>query len=362
MDNLTPLAVMIGENGSGKSTVADVFTFLSECFLESLDSAFFNRGSIKSLRTKGVIDPIVIEFSYRECVDGCVTPDVFTYHVEVDQFITKGVVVEEWLKFNDFKLLDFKYGKGGIRSDKTAPLSNQNLAHSNLFAADCIGQLVCNVHVSALRAFVTSWFLSKLTPHNIRVNGNSHSSYPDGALKSTGSNLLDVLSYFKTELPQHLDELSGMLSSLVPSVKGFKLSSSYSVGEPPLILKDSLLDDYIPAQYNSDGALKLLAYLVVLYNPIKSNLICLDEPENNLYPSLIPELMEECRNVSSETQMIISTHSPLVVNQLEPNEVWVLTRDIQCLTRATNVSFIPGILAQIQEGAKLGQLWMENFI
>ena len=63
---LTPLTVLLGPNGSGKSTVFDVFAFLSECFEVGLRRAWDQRGRAKELRTRGNIDPVVIELKYRE--------------------------------------------------------------------------------------------------------------------------------------------------------------------------------------------------------------------------------------------------------------------------------------------------------
>lgn len=63
---LTPLTIFLGSNGSGKSTIFDVFAFLSECFSDGLRRAWDRRGRFKELRTRGSEGPIVFELKYRE--------------------------------------------------------------------------------------------------------------------------------------------------------------------------------------------------------------------------------------------------------------------------------------------------------
>ncbi|WP_297463329.1 AAA family ATPase, partial [Ferrovum sp.] len=106
--------------------------------------------------------------------------------------------------------------------------------------------------------------------------------------------------------------------------------------------------------------LKMLAYLVMLYNPSPSSFIGIEEPENFLHPRLLPELAEECRAASERGQLLITTHSPFFVNALRPNEVRILYRDDKGYTQVVRASDIPGVSAFISEGASLGHLWLEG--
>lgn len=66
LKNIKPLTVLLGQNGSGKSTVFDVFAFLAECFSIGLRKAVDKRGRFRELRTRGSNESIVIEIKYRE--------------------------------------------------------------------------------------------------------------------------------------------------------------------------------------------------------------------------------------------------------------------------------------------------------
>jgi predicted ATPase len=128
-----------------------------------------------------------------------------------------------------------------------------------------------------------------------------------------------------------------------------------------LQIKDAPFEQPILAKFASDGTLKILSYLTLLYDPEPPQLIGVEEPENYLHPRLLNGLVEECREASASSQLMITTHSPYFVNGLRAEEVWVLYRDEQGFTVCKRTSEMQGINEFLQAGAKLGQLWMEGF-
>jgi predicted ATPase len=128
-----------------------------------------------------------------------------------------------------------------------------------------------------------------------------------------------------------------------------------------LQIKDAPFDRPILAKFASDGTLKMLAYLTLLYDPEPPQLIGIVEPENQLHPRLLPDLAEECRDATARTQLMVTTHSPFFVNGLRPEELWVLYRDEQGYTQAQRAADMVGIKEFMEEGAQLGYLWMEGY-
>lgn len=362
LKNLTPLTVFLGPNGSGKSTIFDVFAFLSECFSIGLRKAWDKRGRFKELRTRGVDGPIVIELKYREEQKS----PIITYHLSINEDNKGPFIEEEWLQWRrgkkgkPFKFLDFKKGEGkvitGEMPDKDDNRIDESLDSKEILAVNTLGQFSKHPRVSALRRFITSWYLSYLTADNTRVTPEAG---PQERLSATGNNLPNVIQYLKEQHPERLKEILKILSSRIPRLE--KVDAELMPdGRLLLQIKDAPFKDPILAKFTSDGTLKMLAYLTVLYDPEPPQLIGIEEPENHLHPRLLPELAEECRRASSKTQLMVTTHSPFFVNGLKPNEVVIIFRDSNGFTQSIKASDMKGINEFIQEGALLGNLWMEN--
>ena len=128
-----------------------------------------------------------------------------------------------------------------------------------------------------------------------------------------------------------------------------------------LQIKDAPFDKPVLSRFASDGTMKMLAYLTVLHDPEPPRFIGVEEPENFLHPRLLPELAEECRAASERTQLLVTSHSPFLLDAMRPKEVRVLYRDSQGYTQVATASDIPGIPEQVAAGGSLGHLWMEGF-
>jgi predicted ATPase len=151
-----------------------------------------------------------------------------------------------------------------------------------------------------------------------------------------------------------------VLSSRVPRLEKVE-AEMLADGRLLLQIKDAPFERPILAKFASDGTLKMLSYLTLLYDPEPPPLIGIEEPENYLHPRLLQEVAEECRNATDRTQIMVTTHSPFFVNGLRPEEVWILYRDDSGYTKAVCANDISGIAKFIAEGAKLGDLWLEGY-
>lgn len=129
-----------------------------------------------------------------------------------------------------------------------------------------------------------------------------------------------------------------------------------------LRIKDAPFAEPVLARFASDGTLKMLAYLVVLLDPNPAQFIGIEEPENFLHPRLLRELAEECRAATAATQLLVTSHSPFFIDAIRPEELRILYRDDMGFTQAVRASDIPAVPAFIEEGASLGDLWMEGHL
>ncbi len=362
LDDMTPMTVLLGPNGSGKSTVFDVFAFLSECFSEGLRKAWDSRGRFKELRSRDQDGPIVIEIQYRE------RPKAYliTYHLEIEEQSRGPVVRREFLRWKrghpaaPFHFLDYAYGKGvviaGDEPEPTATRVSRPLSAQDLLAVSTLGTLAENPRVIALRDFITGWHLSYLSADAARGNPEAGA---EERLSPTGDNLPNVVQYLREQHPARLEQIFETLRRRVPRIEKVD-AEVLRDGRLLLLVKDAPFSTPVLSRFASDGTLKLLAYLTVLYDPEPPRLIGIEEPENYLHPRLLPELAEECQQAGERTQLVVTTHSPYFISRLQPAEVRVLHREADGYTRVRRVQDMPGIAEFLAEGANLGELWMEG--
>ena len=359
--DLTPLTVLLGPNGSGKSTVFDVFAFLAECFELGLRRAWDKRGRAKELKTRGGDGPVFIEIKYRE-------PGypLITYHLAVDERGNAPIVVEEWLQWRrgergkPFRFLDYREGHGRAVSGELPDEQDKRieipLKSADLLAVNALGQFAEHPRVAALRDFITGWYVSYLSADSVRGQPEAG---PQDRLTKTGDNLANVIQYLAEQHGDRLEQIFEVLRRRVPRIERV-LAETMPNGRLLLQIKDAPFSHPMLARFASDGTLKMLAYLVLLYDPVPPPFIGIEEPENFLHPRLLPELAEECRAASDRTQLLVTTHSPFFLNALRAEEVRVLWRDEAGYTQTQRVSDLPGVPEFIEHGALLGHLWMEG--
>ncbi|MFN7209717.1 MAG: AAA family ATPase [Aggregatilineales bacterium] len=363
LKGIQPLTVLLGANGSGKSTLFDVFAFLAECFQIGLRKAWDKRGRFRELRSRGSHDPIEIELVYREHTGA---PRI-TYHLTIDERDNRPFVAAEWLRWRrrptgrPFKFLDFENGQGLVISGEMPEDNDERtpeaLESAEYLAVNTLGQLARNPRVAALRRFISGWYLSYLSADSARAITEAGAQE---RLSQTGDNLPNVIQYLKEQHPDRLEQILSKLTARVPRLERVE-ADIMPDGRLLLQIKDAPFQEPILARFASDGTLKLLAYLTILYDPQPPPLVGIEEPENYLHHRLLPLLAEECRQATERMQLMITTHSPFFIDELEPEEVWVLERDLQGYTQARQISQMQVVLHHFKAGAKLGDLWSAGY-
>jgi len=359
---MTPMTVLLGPNGSGKSTIFDVFNFLSECFRFGLRHAWDRRGRAKELKTRGQSGPIVIELKYRENPG----QPVITYHLAINEGPRGAFVEEEWLQWKrkpygaPFRFLEYKRGVGraasGEMPDEQDKRSEIPLKSEDLIAVSALGQFAEHPRVAALREFITDWYVSYLSIEDTRSQPEAG---PQERLSKSGDNLPNVIQFLAERHPDRLEKIFDVLRQRIPRLDRV-IADPMPDGRLLLQIKDAPFDQPILSRFASDGTLKMLSYMLVLFDPLPPQFIGIEEPENFLHPRLLPELAEECRRACEHSQLIVTTHSPFFLNALKPKEVRILYRDEFGYTQAQRASDVRGIKEFIEAGASMGQLWLEG--
>lgn len=359
---LTPMTVLLGPNGSGKSTLFDVFAFLSECFQVGLRRAWDRRGRARELKTRDADGPVVIELKYREGPQ----ERLIGYRVEIDEDAGAPVVAHEWLQWKrkkrgkPFRFLEYRRGSGdaigGERPDRDDERREIPLKAPDLLAVNALGQFQEHPRVAALRDFIVGWHVSYLSADNARGQPEAG---PQERLTATGDNLANVIQYLSERRPERLEKIFAVLRERVPRIDRVH-ADAMPDGRLLLRIKDAPFTQPVLARFTSDGTIKMLAYLVLLHDTEPPPFIGIEEPENFLHPRLLREIAEECMKASERTQLLVTTHSPFFLDALQPKDVRILWRDGSGHTQTRWAVELDEVNALMNEGALLGDLWMEG--
>lgn len=141
---------------------------------------------------------------------------------------------------------------------------------------------------------------------------------------------------------------------LFPTIKALRLENADAHTKTMGL---TLLDgtDVGPSEM-SEGMLYWLAFAIIEHLTPQSMLL-IEEPENGLHPSRIAQVMHILRDVSKRTQIIVATHSPLVINELQPEEVTIVTRTAERGTICTPMIETKNF-AERSKIYALGELWL----
>ena len=127
-----------------------------------------------------------------------------------------------------------------------------------------------------------------------------------------------------------------------------------------LRFQDGSFKDPFVARYVSDGTIKMFAYLVLLHDPKPHPLLAVEEPENQLYPSLLSELIEEFRDYARRGgQAFVSTHSPDFLSGAKLGEIYWLQKvdGFSVVRRGSGSQLLRDL---VEEGDLPGALWKQR--
>ncbi len=366
LSNLPPMTVVVGANGSGKSTLFDVFTFLKDSLTQNVATAVARRGGFRELVSRGQEGPIEIEVKFRESGGR-----LATYTLEVSTGDDGRVVVErEVLRYRrgqhgrPWHFVDFHRGEGraitneSVYGEEGAVEEREEylLDDPSILAIKGLGQFRGFRVVSEFRSLIENWHISDF--HIMDARPSSEAGYAEH-LSTRGDNVPQVAQFL---YENHSDQFERILQTMRERVPGVSSVEAKPTEDGRLVLRfqDGGFKDPFIARYVSDGTIKMFAYLVMLYDPQPHPLLAVEEPENQLYPHLLYELIEEFRDYARRGgQVFVSTHSPEFLNGAQLDEIfWLVKQD--GFTTARRASDSELLTAFVAEGDLPGALWRQN--
>ena len=396
---LTPMTVVIGKNGVGKSTLFDAFGFLADALKSGVEEACDarGRGGFERIRAQGQKGPIEFEVYYKE--DGNARPITYEIAIDIDlsgrpyvlkerlrqrrkgqkhgwpfSFLVlnsgRGVVwkgdqegkqIDE--KQEDFDLLALmKCIESGQTKEESREIDVVELEDMRKLGIATLGSLKQHPRISAFRKFIEGWYLSYFTPDAAR---SLPLAGPQKHLNIHGDNLGNVVQFMEREQPKRFQSILKRIAEKIPGINKIDTEKTND-GRLLLRFNDKSFQDPFYSQQMSDGTLKVFAYLLLLEDPTPPPFLCIEEPENGLYHKLLESLAKEFREHATGrkggSQVFITTHQPYLLDALEPAEVWILEKGpdgYSVIRRASEDAIVKNMVA---EGLLLGGLWYSDYL
>jgi len=333
---LTPLHAVIGPNDSGKSTLLRA--------VRTGMQLLFDKFRVNSDNTA-----YIIPFNPGKHENAAITLDIkvddspaeFQYELNINgDIITEGVLSPNIRRIEVNRAF---FGPPQFRSHR--------IENGAYVQGDIISEYILKNYRKLKIALPR---MVRLDPDSLRLPGGLISSSELIDFEEKGYGLASVLDAM---ISRNLDgylAIREQIRGLFPTVGDLAYENTNN-NEKGLGIKLKN-NQFVNSQFMSEGMLYYLAYSILKYlHP--ASIILIEEPENGLHPSRIKEIMTIIRELSKTTQVLIATHSPLVINEMEPEEVSILWRDdekgtqVMPMNKTTNFE-------QRSKAYALGELWL----
>lgn len=331
---LPRMMLVVGANGSGKSTFFDALAFLKDALAQNAASAVARRGGFREMVSRGERGPVGVTIKFRE-KDG----PLAAYVLEVAENNGRVVVEREVLRYRrgsrsgaPWRFVDFSHGSGTAITNELAygkkgarmESREYRLDDPSVLAIKGLGQFSEFPVVSAFRGMIENWHISDFHVANARPSAEA--GYAEH-LSTRGGNVAQVARHLYQNHRACFDRVLAAMRRRVPGVSGVEAKPTAD-GRLLLRFQDGSFRDPFIARYVSDGTIKMFAWLVLLYDPSPHPLLAVEEPENHLYPGLLEELAEEFRDYARRGgQAFVSTHSPDFLNGARLEEIFFLVKN-----------------------------------
>jgi len=372
MSDIPGYVVVVGANGAGKTTLFDVFGFLRDCLTFNVRQALQRRGGFHEVISRGSPPNSMIEIEIQFRMEIAEVGRLVTYLVKIALEKHEPVVAKEILRYKrgrsgrPFHFLDFKRGTGyGISNEEDFSKADidlekeQQSVEKDVLAIKGLGQFHRFKAANAFRQLIENWHVSDF--HISEARGSKDAAGDSRHLSVSGDNLQLVTQHIKESHPDIFEKIIKAMRHRIPGIKDIKPIITQD-GRLLLSLEEEHFDEPFIDKHVSDGTIKMLAYLLLLHDPTPHKLLCVEEPENQLYPLLLMELAEEFEAYARRGgQVFVSTHSPDFLNAVSLDSVFCLFKK-DGYTQIDRAREDEQVKAFMDSGDQMGHLWKQSLL
>lgn len=344
----TPLTVFIGNNGSGKSSLIEGLQAFQEIVTQGLDTA------MQRWRGFEYIHNPPLEIRPRNGHRAIRTPEIsfmlkgdasedglYRAHMKIGMS-SEGehlAITEERVNFRNRRFLH-RNAQGYIHladikeeypsrlregTSSLMPLVANNIL--NQFYYDEVASFVDGLEFSSLSDAIARWQFVLLDPYAMGHPRPQRRTSSVTTLERDGSNIAEYLLDIRQEDPDAFDGIIEAIQYVLPFARDLQANLTSEL-ERLIYLQLNEAEYRIPGWLLSSGTLRILALLALFRHPRRAPLIVIEEIENGLDPRTLHLVVEELRNLveGGSTQVIITTHSPYLLDLLALSQIVLVER------------------------------------
>ncbi len=328
---LGTLTVIAGRNETGKSTFLHALRFVSLAAQEGVQTALETFGGLRSVLTRSSVGSLELDLRLRvpSWSDKDARYTLKLGHSPVS-FIEEERLSQQGAQGEPRLLMEQTRAEARVLSEGAETPESLFLARDESTLAS-LHDIQRYRTAIALREGIGTWGFFNFEPSRIRRSRGSladfdfqarHRLRPHGwVLDEDGANLPQALFELGRIAPKRLQMIAESFRDIIPRVGELHAEIPLDGRSAVLQLSEQGYTDPFTQADLSDGMLRILALLYLAHHPQPPSLICIEEPENGLYPRIIEALLDVFRGLSHTTQVILTTHSVTLLNRLEPAEV-----------------------------------------
>lgn len=360
-------SVLLGPNAAGKSNIADAMDFLSYVYRHGLEYAVARKGGYENIafrqqrrtkdaisfdvkvvlevdprrlflrpsqkalvRTKSVLVAFHHQFSFRAYGQG-----IKSEFKVIKELVEYSLEIQEKDLFNETNGFELQItrssdGKIGVQTSG-GPELKAGLLVPELQLTDGVEYQVEPFELAAtsvlipprlMRPFLAALSQIAVFRFSSDISRSAGVPTPNPTLSTKGENLPAVVDWLKRKRADRWTLVMSAMRDMVPGLEDIDVQYLHTktLG---VVFKEKNVGRSWSAEDVSDGTIRMLAILVASVDP-RSSMLLIEEPEIAVHPWMLKLLVDRLQEISKEKIVIITSHSPSVLDRVDPHSVWLV--------------------------------------